>query len=125
MNLTSSSDPDQISSISNPSSDGHNLNTRRRNPHTLPSQRLVTQTTSQAHAAAPKWFHSRKIKRGTVERPWKDKTDPREKWVTIIPIIGMIVGFTIASILIWDGLRQVVSHEYCLVLNADWSTGFN
>ena len=125
MNSTSSSDPDQISSISNPSGDGNNLNTRRRNLHGSPSQNLATLNASQTSAAAPKWFQSRKIKRGTFERPWKDIKDPREKWVTIIPIIGIIVGFTVAGLLIWDGLRQVVNHEYCLVLNEDWSTGFN
>jgi hypothetical protein len=65
------------------------------------------------------------VKKGTVERPWMDKKDPKEKWVTIIPILGLIVGLGISGFLIWDGLRSVVNHVYCPVLIEDFSNGFN
>ena len=54
-----------------------------------------------------------------------DKKDPREKWVTIIPIIGIVIGFALAVFLIYDGLQTVVNHTYCSVLDEDWSEGFN
>jgi len=54
-----------------------------------------------------------------------DKKDPREKWVTIIPIIGIVIGFALAGFLIYDGLQTVVNHTYCSVLDENWSEGFN
>ncbi|KAF2810496.1 glucan endo-1,3-beta-D-glucosidase [Mytilinidion resinicola] len=71
------------------------------------------------------YFHSRRIKKGSVEKPWLDRKDSREKWVTIIPLIGIFVGLAISGILIWDGLRSVVNHKYCEVLIEDFSGGLN
>jgi hypothetical protein len=72
-----------------------------------------------------RWFHSRRIKKGTIGKPWTDKKDPMEKWVTIIPLAGLFLGLAIAGVLVWDGLRSVVNHTYCPVLDEDWSSGFN
>lgn len=51
--------------------------------------------------------------------------DPREKWVTIIPMIGLLIGLAIAGFLVWDGLRTVVNHKYCPVYVDDFSQGFD
>lgn len=72
-----------------------------------------------------KYFHSRRIKKGEVQRPWMDKKDPKEKWVTIIPLIGIFFGLAISGVLVWDGLRSVSNFTYCPVLDEDWSGGFN
>ena len=72
-----------------------------------------------------KYFHSRRVKKGEIERPWLDKKDPREKWVTIIPLIGLALGFCLAGFLIYDGLKTVVKHEYCTVLDEDFSGGLD
>jgi hypothetical protein len=47
---------------------------------------------SSGYQIAPRgdYFRSRRIKKGEVERPWLDKKDPREKWVTAFPIIGFV-----------------------------------
>lgn len=53
-----------------------------------------------------------------------DKKDPKEKWVTIIPLLGILLGLGISGVLIWDGLRTVVNHKYCPVLDekfASWN----
>ena len=72
-----------------------------------------------------RYFRSRRIKKGEIEHPWKTtKRDPREKWVTIIPLIGLAVGLAIAGFLVYDGLRTIVNHEYHLILDEDWSQGF-
>ncbi|KAM7189952.1 hypothetical protein V8F33_009754 [Rhypophila sp. PSN 637] len=70
-----------------------------------------------------RYFHSRRVRKGEVEKPWLDKVDPKEKWVTILPIIGIIVGLGISGFLVWDGIRSVVKHNYCEVLVDDFSQG--
>jgi hypothetical protein len=72
-----------------------------------------------------KWFHSRRVKKGATPRVWSDKKDPREKWVMILPILGILLGFAASGALIWDGLQTVVTHGYCQILNEDWSAGFD
>ncbi len=72
-----------------------------------------------------KYFHSRRIKKGEVERPWLDRKDPREKWVTIIPLIGLLLGLGVAGFLVWDGVHSVVNHVYCPVLIEDFSSGLD
>ena len=72
-----------------------------------------------------KYFHSRRVRKGEVERPWLDKKDPREKWVTIIPIIGVFLGLALSGFLVYDGLKTVVNHTYCQVLDEDWSGGID
>ena len=54
-----------------------------------------------------------------------DKKDPKEKWVTIIPLVGIFVGLALSGVLIWDGLRSVVNHNYCEILSEDFSNGLN
>ncbi|KAL8640534.1 MAG: hypothetical protein Q9228_002552 [Teloschistes exilis] len=76
-------------------------------------------------AQQQKYFHSRRVKKGEIERPWLDKKDPREKWVTIIPLIGLALGFAFAGFLIYDGMKTVVKHEYCSILEDDFSQGLN
>ena len=72
-----------------------------------------------------RYFHTRRIKKGEIEKPWLEKKDPREKWVTIIPLIGIFLGLAISGFLIWDGMKSVVNHQYCQILDESWSTGFN
>lgn len=72
-----------------------------------------------------RYFHSRRVKKGEVEKPWMNKSDPKEKWVTILPIIGIFIGLALSGFLVWDGLKSVVKHQYCLVLGEDFSGGLN
>lgn len=70
-----------------------------------------------------RYFHSRRVKPGDVEKPWAKNVDPKEKWVTILPLLGIALGFAISGLLIWDGIRSVVKHQYCLVYEDDFSSG--
>jgi len=72
---------------------------------------------------AQRYFHSRRVRKGEVEKPWLKKRDPKEKWVTILPIIGIVIGLGISGFLVWDGIRSVVKHKYCLVLDDNFSQG--
>ncbi|KAK4995303.1 hypothetical protein LTR66_004844 [Elasticomyces elasticus] len=82
-------------------------------------------STSALNMQSQRYFHSRRIKKGEVERPWLDRKDPKEKWVTIIPIIGIFIGLAVSGFLVWDGLRTVVNHVYCPVLDETFSGGLN
>lgn len=68
------------------------------------------------------YFRSRRIKKDELERPWLNQKDAREKWVTIIPIVGLVCGLAVAGLLVWMGLRSAVDHNYCPVLDEDFSS---
>jgi hypothetical protein len=51
-----------------------------------------------------------------MERLWLDTKDPREKWATIIPLIGIFIGVIISAVLTWDEMRSVINHTYYEVL---------
>ncbi len=76
------------------------------------------------NAQAHRYFHSRRVRKGEIEKPWLDKADPKEKWVTVLPILGIVVGLAISAFLVVDGARSVVHHRYCEVLSEDFSQGF-
>lgn len=83
-------------------------------------------SSSAIRALPSRYFHSRRVRKGEVEQPWRSKVDPKEKWVTIIPLIGLLIGFGIAGFLVYDGLSSVVHHKYCApVLNDDFSGGLD
>ncbi|RKF71662.1 Beta-1,3-glucan-binding protein [Golovinomyces cichoracearum] len=71
------------------------------------------------------YFHSRKLRKDQLEKPWKEKKDPKENWVLILPLIGLVIGFGIAGFLVYNGLSSVIHHKYCLILDDNFSNGFN
>jgi hypothetical protein len=86
----------------------------------IPASRTGS-STALPLANQPRYFHSRRVKKGTIEQPWRDRKDPKEKWVTIVPLLGIFFGLCLSGLLIWDGLRSVVNHVYCPVLDEDFS----
>ncbi|PHH65751.1 hypothetical protein CDD81_1478 [Ophiocordyceps australis] len=72
-----------------------------------------------------RYFYSRRVNKGDVEKPWLDKRDAKEKWVTILPIVGIVVGLCLSGFLVWDGLRSVVHHKYCPVMDETFAQGLN
>ncbi|KAH7235823.1 concanavalin A-like lectin/glucanase domain-containing protein [Fusarium tricinctum] len=72
-----------------------------------------------------RYFHSRRVKIGEVEKPWLEKTNPKEKWVSILPILAILFGLVGSGFLVWDGIRSVVKNKYCPVLDEDFSQGLN
>ncbi len=74
---------------------------------------------------AQRFFHSRRVAKGDVEKPWMQKKDKKEKWVTIIPVIGILIGLGISGFLVWDGLRSVVHHKYCPLMDESFGSGLD
>ena len=89
------------------------------------SQRGSSSNLASSQMPRQQWFHSRRVKKGSIERPWLGRKDPKEKWVTIIPLIGIFLGLAVSGVLIWEGIRTVTKHNYCEVLVDDFSSGFN
>lgn len=131
-------DADQISSAaSNSNSNPHSATTglsAPKNPFMSPWSTRPSSFRGSASGfeiggqggfSTQRYFHSRRVKKGEVQRPWLDKKDPREKWTTIIPLCGIFLGLAIAGFLVWDGMRSVVNHQYCQILDEDWSHGFD
>lgn len=121
MNTSLPSRPDTSDSISS-------LPVPRANPFTSPNPSATTSRAASAtgyEAQRPRYFHSRRIKKGEVQRPWLDKKDPREKWVTIIPVLGILLGLAVSGFLIYEGLQTVQQHVYCSIFQDDFSSGLN
>jgi hypothetical protein len=68
------------------------------------------------------YFRSRRIKKEAFERPWLDNKHPREKWMTILPLVGLFIGLCITAVLVWDGVRSVAQHKYCEIFTDDFSS---
>lgn len=95
-----------------------------RPPSTYSSHNSNT-TATQFEERASRYFHSRRIRPGEVEKPWLNKIDSKEKWVTIMPLMAIGFGLILSGLLVWEGLRSVVHHKFCLVLDEDWSNGID
>lgn len=112
------------------SASSHRQNGAGTNPFVSPSVSRPPSSFGSSSAIGPRFeeraqrfFHSRRVQKGEVEKPWLKKRDSKEKWVTIIPIIGILVGLGISGFLVWDGLRSVVHHNYCPLMDEDFSSG--
>ncbi|PCD20518.1 hypothetical protein FGRA07_04670 [Fusarium graminearum] len=56
-----------------------------------------------------RYFHSRRVRPGEVEKPWLEKTNPKEKWVSIFPLLAIFLGLVGSGFLVWDGVRSVAT----------------
>ena len=96
---------------------------------TVNSSKFTSRNSSALHLArereSHRYFRSRRVRKEDVQQPWKSQKDPREKWVTIIPLIGLGLGFVLAGFLVFTGLQSIVNHQYELILDEDWSKGVN
>ncbi|KAF4124459.1 to mixed-linked glucanase precursor [Geosmithia morbida] len=72
-----------------------------------------------------RFFHSRRVVKGEVEKPWLARKESKEKWVTILPLVGIAIGLAISGFLIWDGLSGVNKHKYCPVLDDEFGGSLN
>lgn len=99
----------------------------RVNPFDTPVESRVPSKRSSVTGipSSKTYFRSRRVKKGEVAQPWKDLKDSREIWVTLIPLMGVLVGLALSGLLVWDGMQTVVNHQYCQVLDETFSNGFD
>ncbi|KAK5412770.1 hypothetical protein LTR06_005741 [Exophiala xenobiotica] len=89
-----------------------------------PSMNASSASLAQSQFPA-KYFRSRRKAKGDIEKPWLEKKDPRQKWLTLFPLIGLIIGFILSGYLVYDGLASVETPEYCTVYEDDFANGFD
>lgn len=72
-------------------------------------------------------FHSRLLKdKNSVVKPWLlDPPDPREKWLWILPVLGLVIGNAIGAWVIYDGYTSVVNHTYCPIYEDTFQNGLD
>lgn len=101
------------------------FDTPHRTPYgSLPASAAGSRITL-ARSSKAGYFHSRRVRKGQVDKPWLTRKDPKEKWITIIPMIGIFVGLALSAYLVYDGLKAVVTHKYCPVYSTDFSEGID
>jgi hypothetical protein len=69
-----------------------------------------------------KYYHSRRIRKDDGYVPQKFKKDPKEKWLWIVPLCGLLVGLGISGVLVYLTVN-FKSYKYCPVLDEDFSSG--
>ncbi|KYK60904.1 glucan 1,3-beta-glucosidase [Drechmeria coniospora] len=80
---------------------------------------------SRFEERSQRYFHSRRVRKGEVDKAWLEKKEGKERWVTILPILGILVGLGISGFLVYDGLSSVVHHKYCPVMDETFDGGLN
>ncbi|KAI9841999.1 MAG: hypothetical protein M1838_003326 [Thelocarpon superellum] len=93
--------------------------------YSRPQSTMGDSSGAAAGGGGSTYFRSRRVRKGEVQKPWLNRKDPKEKWVTIIPLIGLGIGFLLAGFLVYDGLQTVVNNTYDLILDEDFSGGLD
>ncbi|KAG4419429.1 hypothetical protein IFR04_007480 [Cadophora malorum] len=94
-------------------------------PSSPKAQTLHSPDSDEESIRLKPFFRSRRIRKGTIDRPELRERDPRLIWMTIIPTAGFVFGLVIIAVLVWDGWRSVNQHLYCHVFTDDFSNGLN
>ncbi|KAJ9639143.1 uncharacterized protein PV06_09198 [Exophiala oligosperma] len=78
----------------------------------------------EKHSVRPGvYFRSRRVKAKDRDVSWlRKKKDPRQKWLSIVPVGGLFLGLCVAAINVWVGYRNVPVHKYCLIYEDDFSS---
>ena len=95
---------------------GNNLSSR-------PSSLRASSSSFYLHSAPQKYFKSRRINKGEIQKPWVERKDPKKKWHTIFPVIGIILGLIFTGLLTYQGYSSVINNDYCPIYMEDFSSG--
>lgn len=71
------------------------------------------------------YFRSRRVLKDEVVKLPSHKKVPKERLENWLPILGIIIGLSICGYLIYNGISSVPHHQYCVILDDDFSSGYN
>jgi hypothetical protein len=101
--------------------------TARQNPFSTPPASVFGGTSGfyalTSVAGGHTYFRSRRIKKDDNHVPPVFKKDPKEKFLWIIPLCGLLLGLAITGVLIYLKIGRLSPHNYCPVLDDDFSSG--
>lgn len=83
----------------------------------------ISRARNSTTSGGQNYFRSRRIRKDDGHVPPVFKKDPKEKYLTIIPVTGLIVGLLITGAMIYLKIGTMKSHNYCPILDDDFSTG--
>ena len=86
---------------------------------------LAKSESSGVQGVGAAYFRSRRVRKGDVDKPWQKHKNPKDKWVTIIPSIGIALGVALGGFLVYDGITSVVANSYKLVYEDNFSSGLD
>lgn len=98
------------------------------NPFATPNTSIyngVTSAYARSESGAGKYFRSRRIQKDQHTKPPVFKKDPKEKWLTIMPVTGVLVGLAITGVLIYFKVGRTTTSQFCPILYDDFSQGIN
>lgn len=87
---------------------------------------LSTRSATSARSRADVLSAAGRVKRRPKERvkidkPWLEKKDPAEKWLTIIPLTGIALALAISALICYLGIASIPNIKYCLVLDDEFN----
>ncbi|KAH7393274.1 concanavalin A-like lectin/glucanase domain-containing protein [Cadophora sp. MPI-SDFR-AT-0126] len=101
-------------------------NINSQNPFATPPASIFGATSGYQYSASAggKYFRSRRIRKDDAgHEPPTFKKDPKEKWLCIIPMLGLFTGLAITGVMIYLKIGRLATHDYCPVLDDDFSSG--
>jgi hypothetical protein len=87
-----------------------------------PSSEAVSVAELSTTLRRPKYYHSRRLRKDENYSPPQFKREPGEKWLWIIPLMGLIAGFIVSGYMIYSAIGGPPL-KYCPVLDEDFSSG--
>lgn len=90
-----------------------------------PSQSSAAVSVAEIYSTAlqrPRYYHSRRLRKDENYSPPQFRREPGEKWLWIIPLIGLIAGFMVSGYLVYSAMGGPPL-KYCPVLDEDFSSG--
>ncbi|OZJ01690.1 hypothetical protein BZG36_05526 [Bifiguratus adelaidae] len=82
--------------------------------------RTLTQRSTASSRSLAQARHQRILE--TPDKPWLQKKRPGQRWLTIIPVTGIIIAFAVGGVICYLGIASMPNNKYCLVLDDDFST---
>ncbi|KAL2690608.1 concanavalin A-like lectin/glucanase domain-containing protein, partial [Phyllosticta citricarpa] len=78
----------------------------------------------QGNGGNQPYFRSRRTPKGSIETPRASGKSSKDKWLWIIPVIGLLAGVAISGVLVYLQIADnLASKQYCSILNEDFSSG--
>ncbi|OZJ06117.1 hypothetical protein BZG36_01050 [Bifiguratus adelaidae] len=85
-----------------------------------PSSRTLTQRSTPSTRSLA---NAKRLRMpATQDKPWLASKHPGERWLTIIPLTGILLAIAVSGVICYLGIATIPKNTYCLVLEDNFST---